>query len=75
LLRKLPEEVGFYYFYDVDHKKTKNTLFLTGIVIGIVVGVLLHAKGMGIAFGVIIGLAMRETYERNYWRRRNKDQW
>jgi hypothetical protein len=48
----------------VQSKRKKDAVFMVGFIIGMTWGIVLHHLGLGAAFGVILGLALRETYER-----------
>ncbi|WP_299516737.1 hypothetical protein [Mucilaginibacter sp.] len=57
----------------MNFKKKKDASFAIGLVIGIAVGIALHHLGLGVAFGIIMGLALREVYERKYSKGRDMD--
>jgi len=47
----------------VQSKGKKNAAFVVGFIIGMISGIILHHLGLGAAFGVLLGLALREIYE------------
>ncbi|MES2375951.1 MAG: hypothetical protein V4553_05215 [Bacteroidota bacterium] len=46
-------------------KRKKNIAFIVGFIIGMAAGILLHHHGIGAALGIMLGLAMREIYDRH----------
>jgi hypothetical protein len=48
----------------VDIKRKKNAVFIVGFIIGFSAGLALHHHGLGVAFGILLGLVMREIYDR-----------
>jgi hypothetical protein len=47
----------------VDVKRKKNTAFVVGFIIGFAAGMALHHHALGVAFGFMLGLVMREIYD------------
>ncbi|MCC8426845.1 hypothetical protein [Mucilaginibacter sp. UR6-11] len=56
--------IPFCYFYLVDIKRKKNAVFIAGFAIGFAAGIALHHHGLGVGFGILLGLVMREIYDR-----------
>jgi uncharacterized membrane protein YeaQ/YmgE (transglycosylase-associated protein family) len=48
----------------VSTKKKKNIVFIIGFIIGFAAGIVLHHHGLGVVFGIMLGLVMCEIYDR-----------
>jgi hypothetical protein len=53
-----------YYFCAVDIKRKKNIASVIGFIIGMAGGIIIHHHGIGVALGIVLGLAMREIFDR-----------
>lgn len=53
-----------FYFCPVDVKRKKNIVSIIGFILGFAAGMILHRHGLGVAFGLILALALREVYDK-----------
>ncbi|MFD2873161.1 hypothetical protein ACFS5N_11815 [Mucilaginibacter ximonensis] len=51
----------------MDIKRKKNIISVIGFVLGFAAGIVLHRHGLGVAFGLILALALREIYDKRIY--------
>jgi len=51
----------------VDVKRKKNIISVIGFSLGFAAGIVLHRHGLGVAFGLILALALREVFDKRLY--------
>ncbi|HEY9534974.1 MAG TPA: hypothetical protein VIQ77_10570 [Mucilaginibacter sp.] len=51
----------------MDIKRKKNMVSLVGFTLGFAAGIALHRHGLGVAFGIVLALALREIYDKRFY--------
>ncbi|WP_345102882.1 hypothetical protein [Mucilaginibacter panaciglaebae] len=51
----------------MDIKRKKNTISVVGFILGFAAGIALHRHGLGVAFGIVLALALREIYDKRLY--------